>query len=190
MQEETKQVKNMFEFSSLFGKYVDRISADSEDPAVRKIAALLKHRSAHPFARSMHVRMVDAGSPNDVELEEGLTNSPQVDCERFGIHYVASPRHADVLLVSGPVTVNARIGLIRTYEAMPDPKAVVAVGDGACSGWPFSGSYAIFKSGKVEDVLPVDVKVPGNPPSPYEIVYGILKAGERLSKRAPAPESK
>lgn len=172
----------MFGINSLFGKYVDRISEDSENPSIRKVAELLKKRSNNPFARSINVRMVDAGSPNDVELEEGLTNSPQVDAERFGIHFVASPRHADVLIASGPVTVNARLGLKKTYDAMPAPCAVVAVGDGACNGASFD-SYAIYKSGKMEEVIPIDVKVEGNPPNPYEIVYGILKAGQILAKQ-------
>lgn len=174
----------MFDIGSLFGKYVDKVSRDSKDPAVRKIAELLEKRSMNPLARSINVRMVDGGSPNDVELEETLTTSPQVDIERFGIHYVASPKHADVLLVSGPVTVNAKLGVLKSYNAMPEPKAVVAVGDGACTGWPFSGSYAVYKSGKVSDVVPVAVEVPGNPPTPYEIVYGILKAGEILAEKS------
>jgi len=169
----------MLDIKALLGKRVDKVNEDSPDPEIRAIAALLEKRAMHPFARSISVRMVDAGSSNDVEIEEGLTGAPQIDAERFGIHFVASPRHADVLLVSGPVTVNARFGLLKTYEAMPSPKAVVAVGDGACNGL---ASYAIYKSGKVEDVVPVTVKMPGNPPTPYAIIYGILKAGELLAK--------
>lgn len=163
----------------------DEISENSADPDIREVAALLKQRSHSPFARSIHVRMADAGSSNDVEIEEGLSNSPQVDIERFGIHFVASPRHADVLLATGPVTENMRLALKKTFEAMPHPKAVVAVGDGACTGGFFSqGSIAIAGRGKVEEIIPVDVKVPGNPPTPYQLAAGILKAGMIIEKKS------
>lgn len=162
--------------------HTDSVSMQSSDPAMREVAALLKQRSGI-FARSIHVRMVDAGSPNDVELEEGLMMSPRVDAERFGVHFVASPRHADVLLVSGPVARNMRIALIKTYEAMAEPRAVVAAGDGACDGWQYDDKYAIAHSGKVEDTIPVDVTVPGNPPSPYQLLAGILKAGQIIADR-------
>ncbi len=162
----------------------DRVSLKSDDPAVREVAKLLAQRSNSPFERSIHVRMVDAGSPNDVELEEGLMMSPRVDAERFGIHFVASPRHADVLLATGPVAQNMRIALIKTYEAMAEPRAVVAAGDGACFGWEGKGNYALAEgTGRVEDVLHVDVKVPGNPPTPYQLLAGILKAGKVLAKK-------
>ncbi|MBI5223086.1 hypothetical protein HY990_01560 [Candidatus Micrarchaeota archaeon] len=174
----------MFGISSFFGKHCDLITEDSSDPQIKELARLLKARSSSPFARSIHVRMVDAGSSNDVELEEGLTGSPQVDAERFGIHFVASPRHADVLIVSGPVTVNAKLSVKKTYEAMAHPKAVVAAGDGACTGGLFSGGYAIAGTGAVSEVIPVDVCVPGNPPSPYAIIIGILKAGEAIQQKS------
>ncbi|MFA6907381.1 MAG: hypothetical protein WC263_00980 [Candidatus Micrarchaeia archaeon] len=164
--------------------YTDNVSSKSDDPAMREVAQLLKQRGNSPFARSIHVRMVDAGSPNDVELEEGLMMSPRVDAERFGIHFVASPRHADVLLVTGPVTRNMHIALIKTYEAMAEPRAVVAAGDGACNGWEGKGNYALAEgTGKVEDVLHVDVKVQGSPPTPYQLLAGILKAGQVLAKK-------
>lgn len=163
--------------------HADSVSQQSGDPAVREVAALLKQRPFSVFAHSIHVRMVDAGSPNDVELEEGLMMSPCVDAERFGVHFVASPRHADVLLVSGPVARNMRIALVKTYEAMAEPRAVVAAGDGACDGWQYEDSYAIAGSGRVDGVLPVDVKVPGNPPTPYQLLAGILKAGQILAHR-------
>lgn len=174
----------MSKINVLIGKSVDKIDETSENPDIKKISAFLKSRSLHPFARSICVRMVDAGSSNDVEFEEGLTGSPQVDAERFGIRFVASPRHADILVVSGPVTINAKTSLIKTYEAMPDPKAVVALGDGACLGWIHGPNYAIYKSGKVSDVVPVAIEVQGNPPNPYAIIYGILKAGDVLRKHA------
>lgn len=161
----------------------DPVSTQSSDPAIREVAGLLKQRPNSVFAHSIHVRMVDAGSSNDVEFEEGLMMSPRVDAERFGVHFVASPRHADVLLVSGPVARNMRIALIKTYEAMAEPRAVVAAGDGACLGWQYEDKYAIAHSGKVEDTIPVDVKVPGNPPTPYQLLAGILKAGQVLAHR-------
>ena len=163
--------------------HTDSVSPQSSDPAMREVADLVRKRSSSVFARSIHVRMVDAGSPNDVELEEGLMMSPRVDAERFGVHFVASPRHADVLLVSGPVARNMKIALVKTYEAMAEPRAVVAAGDGACDGWQYPDKYAIAGSGRVEDFLPVDVKVPGNPPTPYQLLAGILKAGQVLANR-------
>lgn len=168
----------------------DEISEEATDPAIRKVAALLRRRSGGVFSRSIHVRMVDAGSSNDVEVEEGLMNAPQVDCERFGIHFVASPRHADVLLVSGPVTLNMRRALEKTYAAMAEPRAVVAAGDGACTGGLFKHSYAVYKSGRVDEVVPVSVHVPGNPPSPYDLVAGILQAGLALDKKEAAKSGK
>ncbi|MBI5133606.1 MAG: formate hydrogenlyase [Thaumarchaeota archaeon] len=168
---------------TIFDYYPDRVSENNPDPAIREVALLLKQRPLSLFSRSIHVRMVDCGSSNDVELEEGLMMSPRVDAERFGVHFVASPRHADVLLATGPVTQNMRIALIKTYEAMAEPRAVVAAGDGACTGWPFKGSYALAGDGSVESTLHVDVKVPGNPPGPYRILAGILKAGMILDKK-------
>lgn len=175
----------MQEFAAfLAGPACDKISDDSPNADIRKVAELLRKRPFTPACRSIQVRMVDAGSSNDVEIEEGLMNSPQVDCERFGIHFVASPRHADVLLVSGPVAINMKRGLEKTYAATPGPKAVVAAGDGACTGGPFKDSYAVYRSGRVDEVVPVDVKVPGNPPSPYALVAGILQAGLVLEKKS------
>ncbi|VVC01046.1 putative membrane-bound hydrogenase subunit mbhJ [uncultured archaeon] len=175
----------MNEFQVFFrGSKADRISGQSEVAAIREIAALLRKRSLFsPFERSITVRMVDCGSSNDVEIEEGLMNSPQVDCERFGIHFAASPRHADVLLATGPVTINMKLALEKTYAAMPSPKAVVAAGDGACTGGPLSGASGVYKSGRVDEVVPVDVRIPGNPPSPYELALGILEAGQIISKK-------
>lgn len=168
----------------LRGKKGDRISDESESAPIREIAKILKDRPFSPFCRSIFVRMVDCGSSNDVEVEEGLMNSPQVDCERFGIHFTASPRHADVLLATGPVCINMKLALEKTYAAMPSPKAVVAAGDNACTDGIFSNSPEVFRSGKVEEVVPVDVKVLGNPPGPYDLVLGILKAGMALEKKS------
>ncbi len=167
----------------LLERYPDRVNADSPDPSVREVAKILKTRSFSPFSRSIHVRMVDCGSPNDVELEQQMMMGPRVDAERFGVHFVASPRHADVLIATGPVSANMRLALLKTYNAMPDPKAVVAAGDGAITGAPYSGSYALAGKGTVEEVVPVDVKVAGNPPDPYELLAGILKAGAIISEK-------
>ncbi len=174
----------MREFLAFFEKpKSDIISVDSESQQIRELAAFLKKRPRSLFSRSIAVRMIDCGSSNDVEIEEGLANAPQVDCERFGIHFVASPRHADVLIASGPVSINMKTALEKTYAAMPRPKAVVAVGDGACTGGLFKDSDYVFRSGRVDEIVPVDVKVKGNPPSSYAIVLGILKAGAAISKK-------
>jgi Ni,Fe-hydrogenase III small subunit len=131
------------------------------------------------LGRALAIREVDAGSCNGCEIEiTGLT-SPVYDSERFGIHFVASPRHADMLLVTGPVTRNMEVPLRKTYEATPDPKLVVAVGDCAQTCGVFKGSYAIV--GSVDKVVPVDVFVPGCPPEPADILRGILVALGRWS---------
>jgi Ni,Fe-hydrogenase III small subunit/ferredoxin len=138
-------------------------------------AARLRERIHGRLGRSLHVRQVDAGSCNGCELEIAATTNPLYDLERFGIHLVASPRHADVLLVTGPVTRNMEIALRRTYDAAPDPRVVVAVGACGCSGGIFGeGTYAAV--GGVDTVLPVDVYIPGCPPRPQAILNGLLVA--------------
>lgn len=138
-------------------------------------AARLRERIHGRLGRSLHVRQVDAGSCNGCELEIAATTNPVYDLERFGIHFVASPRHADVLLVTGPVTRNMEIALLRTYEATPEPRVVVAVGACGCSGGIFGeGTYASV--GGVDRVLPVDVYIPGCPPRPQAILNGLLVA--------------
>ena len=138
-------------------------------------AARLRSRIRGQLGRSLHVRQVDAGSCNACELEIAATTNPLYDLERFGIQLVASPRHADVLLVTGPVTRNMEIALRRTYEAAPDPRIVVAVGACGCSGGIFGeGTYAAV--GGVDRVLPVDVYIPGCPPRPQAILNGLLVA--------------
>jgi Ni,Fe-hydrogenase III small subunit/formate hydrogenlyase subunit 6/NADH:ubiquinone oxidoreductase subunit I len=135
----------------------------------------LRARIRGQLGRSLHVRQVDAGSCNGCELEIAATTNPLYDLERFGIHFVASPRHADVLLVTGPVTRNMEIALRRTYDAAPDPRVVVAVGACGCSGGIFGeGTYAAV--GGVDRVVPVDVYVPGCPPRPQAILNGLLVA--------------
>ena len=144
-------------------------------PSLDESAAALRDRIQGRLGRSLHVRQVDAGSCNGCELEIAATTNPLFDLERFGVHFVASPRHADVLLVTGPVTRNMEIALQRTYEATPEPRVVVAVGACGCSGGIFGeGGYAAL--GGVDRVLPVDVYIPGCPPRPQAILNGLLVA--------------
>ncbi len=124
-----------------------------------------------PLSRSVHVRHVDAGSCNDCELELVAAFGPVYDAERYGLHLVASPRHADVLTVSGPVTHNMVDALVRTYEAVPAPKRVVALGDGAIDGGVFTGGHGV--AGPVSAFIPVDVEVAGDPPTPTDIVRAL-----------------
>jgi Ni,Fe-hydrogenase III small subunit/formate hydrogenlyase subunit 6/NADH:ubiquinone oxidoreductase subunit I len=146
-----------------------------DGPSLEESAARLRQRIHGRLGRSLHVRQVDAGSCNGCELEIAATTNPLYDLERFGVHLVASPRHADVLLVTGPVTRNMEIALRRTYEAAPEPRVVVAVGACGCSGGIFGGpTYASL--GGVDRVLPVDVYIPGCPPRPQAILNGLLVA--------------
>jgi len=144
------------------------------------IGQKIKERADKIFGRSLHIREVDAGSCNGCEVEIVGLNSPVYDIERFGIHFVASPRHADMLLVTGPVTRNMELALRKTYDAMPAPRIVVAVGACGCSGGIFGQNYASL--GGVDQVLPVDVYIPGCPPNPYALLHGILLAVGRLGK--------
>jgi Ni,Fe-hydrogenase III small subunit/formate hydrogenlyase subunit 6/NADH:ubiquinone oxidoreductase subunit I len=138
----------------------------------------LQERAAKMFGRSLHIRQVDAGSCNGCEVEITGLNSPVYDIERFGIHFVASPRHADMLLVTGPVTRNMELALRKTWEAMPGPGLVVAVGACGCSGGIFGQNYATC--GGVDSVLSVDVYIPGCPPNPRALLHGILTAIGRM----------
>lgn len=124
--------------------------------------------------RSLRVRAVDGGSTNAEEIELTALGNAYYDVERFGISFVASPRHADMLLVTGPVTRNLERAVRSTYEAAPKPCLVVAVGDGACTGGIWNGSYAVV--GPVEKVIPVHAKIPGDPPTPTRILRGLLDA--------------
>jgi Ni,Fe-hydrogenase III small subunit len=143
------------------------------DDAIRaELAHRLSRVARRRLGRSLSIRQVDAGSCNGCELEIHALNNAFYDLERFGLRFVASPRHADVLLVTGPVTKNMREALERTYTATPDPKWVVAVGDCAVDGGVFSGSYAVV--GAVEKVIPVDLHIRGCPPRPIELLTGLL----------------
>ena len=130
--------------------------------------------------RSLRIRHVDAGSTNGEEYEMTALNNAYYDVERFGLSFVASPRHADILTVSGPVTRNMEHALKTAYEMTPEPRIVIAVGDGACTGGIWKGSYAI--AGSVADVIPVDWQIPGDPPSPTDMLHGFLQAIERANK--------
>ena len=149
-------------------------------PSLDAIGAELKARANEVLGRSLHIREVDAGSCNGCELEIVGLNSPVYDVERFGIHFVASPRHADMLLVTGPVTRNMEMALRKTYDATPAPRLVVAVGACGCSGGIFGQNYASL--GGVDKVIPVDVYIPGCPPNPHALLHGILLAVGRLRK--------
>jgi len=144
------------------------------------VAREIDRRARAMLGRALAIREVDAGSCNGCEVEIAGLPGPIYDMERFGLHFVASPRHADLLLVTGPVTRNMAIPLQKTYEATPNPKLVVAVGDCARTCGVFAGSYAV--AGRVEDFIPVDVYVAGCPPEPADILCGILTALGRVER--------
>ena len=145
-----------------------------EDTEMIELVQQVAQATQRLLGRALAIREVDAGSCNGCEIEiTGLT-SPVYDSERFGVHFVASPRHADMLLVTGPVTRNMEVPLRKTYDATPDPKLVVAVGDCAQTCGVFKNSYAV--AGSIDQIIPVDVFVHGCPPEPADILRGILKA--------------
>ena|SRR5262245_48705548 len=168
-------------FKGIFRRPFTEPPPASNDAAVKELATKLDRAARRRLGRSLAIREVDAGSCNGCELEIHALNNAFYDLERFGIRFVASPRHADVLLVTGPVTKNMREALARTYQATPDPKWVVAVGDCARDGGCFVGSYAVV--GGVSDVVPVALHIPGCPPSPTEILRGLLALLEQESDR-------
>jgi Ni,Fe-hydrogenase III small subunit len=169
---------NLFRKIFRTGIVTEALGPDASD--VVQLIKQVDAKTKRLLGRALAIREVDAGSCNGCEIEiTGLT-SPVYDSERFGIHFVASPRHADMLLVTGPVTRNMEVPLRKTYEATPDPKLVVAVGDCAQTCGVFKGSYAIV--GSVDKVIPVDVFVVGCPPEPADILRGILAALDRLPK--------
>ena len=150
------------------------------DAALAELAAALDRAARRRLGRSLSIRQVDAGSCNGCELEIHALSSAFYDLERFGLRFVASPRHADVLLVTGPVTRNMRQALERTYAATPDPKWVVAAGDCARDGGIFAGSYAVL--GGVAKVVPVDLHIKGCPPSPTRLLEGLLALIEKAAR--------
>ena len=160
------------------GIVTEVLAGDSE--AV-EIAGRVQAKAQKLLGRAVGIREIDAGSCNGCEIEITGLASPVYDLERFGLHFVASPRHADLLLVTGPVTRNMEVPLRKTYDSTPFPKLVVAVGDCAKSCGVFQGSYAV--AGSVDAVIPVDVFVHGCPPEPADILRGILAALDRLPRK-------
>ena len=144
----------------------------TDDPELAALAATVRQAAERTLGRSLSIRHVDAGSCNGCELEIHALGNAFYDLERFGFRFVASPRHADVLLVTGPVTHNMREALERTYRATPDPKWVVAVGDCGFDGGDFAGSYAC--AGGVSAVIPVDLHIRGCPPNPTALLQGLI----------------
>lgn len=148
------------------------------DKSYEIVCSELKTNIKKTFGRSLHIREVDSGSCNGCDCEINGLSNPFNDSERLGINFVASPRHADMLLVTGTATRNMQLALAKTYNATPDPKLVVAVGACACSGGIFQDTYAT--SNGIDRIVPVDVYIPGCPPRPQAIIYGILKALDRI----------
>ena len=156
-----------------------------DDPELARLAANLDHAARIRLGRSLSIRQVDAGSCNGCELEIHALSNAFYDLERFGLRFVASPRHADVLLVTGPITKNMREALLRTYNATPAPKWVVAAGNCAADGGIFAGSYACV--GAASAVIPVDLYIPGCPPTPIALLKGLLAL--MANGKSAAPES-
>lgn len=173
-------------FESLIRLPVTEPAPAPDDAALAQLGEALGRAARRHLGRSLAIREVDAGSCNGCELEIHALSNAYYDIERFGLRFVASPRHADVLLVTGPVTKNMREALERTYGATPDPKWVVAVGDCAIDGGCFAASYAVV--GGVAAVIPVDLRIPGCPPAPITMLKGLLallEPGTRRPSRAP-----
>lgn len=143
-----------------------------KDKEFEEIGVKLKKEIDAIFGRSIAIRELDSGSDNSPEIELVNLTTPYYDVERFGVSFVASPRHADVIAITGPVTHNMAVAVKKTYDATPEPKFVVAIGDDACDGGIFKDSYAVV--GGADKIIPVDLKIRGNPPAPKEILKGLL----------------
>jgi len=172
-------------FESLTHRPLTEAPPSPDDSALAELAASLERASRRRLGRSLAIRQVDAGSCNGCELEIHALNNAFYDLERFGLRFVASPRHADVLMVTGPVTRNMREALERTYWATPDPKWVVAVGACAADGGLFAGSYAVV--GGVNAVVPVDLHIAGCPPTPLKMLQGLISLIEPPPRPVAAP---
>jgi Ni,Fe-hydrogenase III small subunit len=155
-----------------------------DDGELSELAEALQRNTRRRLGRSISIRQIDAGSCNGCELEIHALTNAYYDLERFGIRFVASPRHADVLLVTGPVTKNMRETLERTYRATPEPKWVIAAGDCAANGGCFAGSYAVI--GSVAQIIPVDLHIAGCPPSPTALLKGLLALMEQSNAKGRA----
>ncbi|MGA2944194.1 MAG: NADH-quinone oxidoreductase subunit B family protein [Xanthobacteraceae bacterium] len=173
-------------FEGLTHRPITEAPPQASVEALGELARQLEGAARRRLGRSLSIREVDAGSCNGCELEISALNNAFYDLERFGLRFVASPRHADVLLVTGPVTKNMREALERTYRATPDPKWVVALGDCAADGGIFAGSYAV--TGGVSNVVPVDLHIRGCPPSPNEILKGLIALLEHVSEKTIFPK--
>ncbi|MFA5604707.1 MAG: NADH-quinone oxidoreductase subunit B family protein [Dehalococcoidales bacterium] len=156
---------------NFFGKKIAQDS-DPELYEFRKTGLELKRNINSIFGRSIAIRELDSGSDNAAEIELNNLGTTYYDVERFGISFVASPRHADIIVITGAVTHNMALAVKKTFEAMPQPGFVIAVGDDACDGGIYKDSYAVL--GGADKILPVDIKIPGNPPTPLEIMKGLL----------------
>src|ERR1043165_3577625 len=168
-------------FESLMHAPLTEPAPAADAQMLAELGAQLGKSARRRLGRSLSIREVDAGSCNGCELEIHALNNAFYDIERFGLKFVASPRHADVLLVTGPVSKNMREGLLRTYNATPDPKWVVAVGDCAANGGIFAGSYAV--EGGVSKVVAVDLHIRGCPPDPAQVLKGLLALLEPSAQR-------
>lgn len=177
-----------FIFEGLFRRPLTEKAPASSDAATQELAQAVERAARRRLGRSLSIRQVDAGSCNGCELEIHALNNVFYDLERLGLHFVASPRHADVLLVTGPVTKNMREALERTYNATPDPKWVVALGDCAFDGGLFAGSYAV--AGGVSSVVPVDLHIRGCPPTPMQILEGLAALLETQAPRRETAEKR
>jgi Ni,Fe-hydrogenase III small subunit len=171
-------------FRSLIERPLTEDAPSADDRALVELGEKLAGAAHGRLGRSLSIREVDAGSCNGCELEIHALNNAYYDIERFGLRFVASPRHADVLLVTGPVTRNMREALERTWNAVPNPKWVVAAGDCAIDGGCFAGSYAVV--GGVAAVLQVDLAIPGCPPSPQALLEGLIALMIHQDSRAAA----
>jgi Ni,Fe-hydrogenase III small subunit len=166
---------------SLFAAPATIAAPGPADAGLNELGDALAAHGKRLFGRSLTIREIDAGSCNGCELEIHALNNSVYDVERFGLKFVASPRHADVLLVTGPVTRNMKVALERTHAATPDPKWVVAVGDCGCGCGVFEGSYAMV--GAVDKVIPVDLHIPGCPPRPIDLLRGLIALVETATAR-------
>jgi Ni,Fe-hydrogenase III small subunit len=166
---------------SLLRRPLTEAPLPAEDQALAELGDAFRRAARRSLGRSLAIRVVDAGSCNGCELEISALSNAFYDLERYGLHIVPSPRHADVLLVTGPVTKNMREALERTYAATPDPKWVVAVGNCAADGGIFAGSYAV--TGGVDQVVPVDLHIRGCPPTPTDLLKGLLALLEPASRK-------
>jgi Ni,Fe-hydrogenase III small subunit len=161
---------------------VTEVAPEYDDAELERLGIEVRRQIDARFGGSLAIRQVDAGSCNGCELEIHALNNPFYDVERFGIHFVASPRHADALLVTGPVSRHMEAALRRTWRATASPKFVIAAGTCACDGGEIGVSYA--SRGAVENVIPVDVKIPGCPPAPIDLLKGLLGAMTTSRHRA------